>query len=376
MLSTRKSRVTDRARIREIEAQIHLLAAEKDALRRRLDSYTYPVLMLPNEITSEIFRKSLPDYPHAPPPSGPGSPMVLTHVCRHWREIALSMPVLWRAISMDATADLISCWLERSGRKPLSIQISNMLDAVETSRFASLVPHHARWEHIQLRIESSQLPGLLRPMPLLRHIEIDVNEMPSDTRLTGVPLLRSAILWEFDFHTVFLPWSQLTALALISTTPEECTPILHQAPNLVYCELVLIGTVPVAQPDITLLSLERLTLTHFTFTEEPIPTGFLDCFVTPALKQLRIVDRLIVRPNALRSFIEKSGCQLQLQVICFLGRHSITTPQPEYTEQFPGIRVTFEKNLDQWLEEAETQARKMMMKRLRCFLVDIPLFAD
>ncbi|KAJ7204565.1 hypothetical protein B0H12DRAFT_1330552, partial [Mycena haematopus] len=94
-MSTASSRAADRARIAEIEAQIlQVLEAEKTCTQKRLDSYTYPVLTLPNEITSEIFTKFIPVYPSPPPFTGLLAPTILTQICRKWRDIALTTPAL------------------------------------------------------------------------------------------------------------------------------------------------------------------------------------------------------------------------------------------------------------------------------------------
>ncbi|KAJ7086305.1 hypothetical protein C8R43DRAFT_311955 [Mycena crocata] len=68
---------------------------------RLTDSLVYPVLTLPNEITSQIFIYFLAAYPRCPPFQGLLSPIILTHICHQWREIALSTPALWRAITLD-----------------------------------------------------------------------------------------------------------------------------------------------------------------------------------------------------------------------------------------------------------------------------------
>ncbi|KAJ7149593.1 hypothetical protein C8R46DRAFT_1125592 [Mycena filopes] len=80
----------DRTRVAELEAQIlHLeqslhalqdeqplrsLKDERDLAQQRLDSYHYPVLDLPLEITCEIFLQFLPVYPVSPPLIGLESP--------------------------------------------------------------------------------------------------------------------------------------------------------------------------------------------------------------------------------------------------------------------------------------------------------------
>ncbi|KAK6978014.1 F-box domain-containing protein [Favolaschia claudopus] len=91
--------------IHDLEAQMAVIAerlsvlrSEKLEIKNRLDSYTYSAL--PNEITAEIFLQFLPPYPVAPPMLGPRSPILLTKICRQWREVALTTPMLWRAITL------------------------------------------------------------------------------------------------------------------------------------------------------------------------------------------------------------------------------------------------------------------------------------
>ncbi|KAJ7471095.1 hypothetical protein FB451DRAFT_1473188 [Mycena latifolia] len=69
-MSTATTRAADRAHIADIAAQIltlkpslRVLRAEQQRTQERLDSYTYPVLTLPNEIVLEIFIHFVPGYP-------------------------------------------------------------------------------------------------------------------------------------------------------------------------------------------------------------------------------------------------------------------------------------------------------------------------
>ncbi|KAJ7741114.1 hypothetical protein B0H16DRAFT_1378380, partial [Mycena metata] len=74
----------------------------EDALQTKAhsDASTYPVLTLPAKLVSEIFIHFLPAYPKRPPIKGVLSPFTLGQICRTWRDIALSMPRLWRAVEM------------------------------------------------------------------------------------------------------------------------------------------------------------------------------------------------------------------------------------------------------------------------------------
>ncbi|KAJ6610358.1 hypothetical protein B0H10DRAFT_1811711, partial [Mycena sp. CBHHK59/15] len=89
-----------RARILDLDAAIiqQKLVLEKiDADRRsvqlQLDTVTYPLLTLPNEITSEIFMHCLPAELEQPRQSQ--APILFLRICRAWREIARSTPGLW-----------------------------------------------------------------------------------------------------------------------------------------------------------------------------------------------------------------------------------------------------------------------------------------
>ncbi|KAJ7822363.1 hypothetical protein B0H13DRAFT_1659736, partial [Mycena leptocephala] len=84
---------------------------------------------LPNEIIFEIFIHFLPIYP-AWPFTGLLSPTTLTHICRQWREITLTTPLLWRAIGLsdERRSDICNTWLTRSRRCPLSIHVNEHFD--------------------------------------------------------------------------------------------------------------------------------------------------------------------------------------------------------------------------------------------------------
>jgi hypothetical protein len=88
------------AHLVDLERSLSVFRTEKTLVQERLHSYRYPVLELPNEIIFEIFIHFLPIYP-AWPFTGLLSPTTLTHICRQWREITLTTPLLWRAIGLS-----------------------------------------------------------------------------------------------------------------------------------------------------------------------------------------------------------------------------------------------------------------------------------
>ncbi|KAJ7223927.1 hypothetical protein C8J57DRAFT_969121, partial [Mycena rebaudengoi] len=73
------------------------LEARRTSIQLQLDRVPYPILTLPLEITSEIFIQCLPEPPalenaHI---DALQAPLLLLHICKEWRRIALSLPALW-----------------------------------------------------------------------------------------------------------------------------------------------------------------------------------------------------------------------------------------------------------------------------------------
>ncbi|KAJ7738984.1 hypothetical protein B0H16DRAFT_1729659 [Mycena metata] len=102
----------DRTRIAAIESQsLHLqhamrtLRVEKDVAQKQLDSYHYPVLTLPNEITSEIFLHYPPAYPYFTPGL--------------WSVMGLSNAV----VPIESQLEIGNLWLDRSRQCPLHINV-------------------------------------------------------------------------------------------------------------------------------------------------------------------------------------------------------------------------------------------------------------
>ncbi|KAJ7659293.1 hypothetical protein DFH06DRAFT_1327119 [Mycena polygramma] len=322
----------DRDRLQVLEPQIlelrrslEALETEQASVRERLDSYKYPVLTLPNEVASEIFVQFLPPYPLCPLTYGPLSPEHLLLICKKWTEIALSTPALWRAMDLQdgVQSGRLNTWLRRSGGCPLSFSIQMEHPSNEdTAALELLVPHRARWEYFELL----RLPYTL---------------------FYGIPRHASAAdrhTAEFPFPPALLPWAQLTSLNLIGSGPHECTPILLEVSNLVYCELTLryADTLDLPRCNISLPHLESLVLVSSVYSWLPLP--YLLCFVAPALRRLQLPEdgsREADRSDAidvLNSFISMSGCKLE--ELRITGR--CQTPSDMYIAAFPAIpKISF-----------------------------------
>ncbi|KAJ7207945.1 hypothetical protein GGX14DRAFT_543509 [Mycena pura] len=369
-----------RTRIADIEAQImkhensiRELHAEKERIRKQLHAYRYPVLTIPTEIICEIFTRALPVYPDRPHMTRSHSPTNLTQICRRWREIALSTPILWRAVSLETArarqAPSIAAWLSKSGSFPLSIHATSKYEWVADELLDAILPYRARWEHIRLHLPESALASISGRMPLLRQVELAVSPIGSLKSIAWLrnsyaPRLRAAILWEFHYIPSLecIPWTQLTALTLVHTTPIECIPILLQAVNLVYCELIFacVRTETVPNTIITLASLKTLVLGRASGIGDFPSAEFLETFVVPALLSLRVHVQLLdlwpIPCNTLKILIENSGCKLDK--ICITGS---SERHPDYRNIFPDIpRILFDEEGDKWQGKERERTRTSM----------------
>ncbi|KAJ7113019.1 hypothetical protein C8R44DRAFT_882055 [Mycena epipterygia] len=380
-MSTAATRAADRARNADIETEIlylerriSLLRIEQAPIQQRLDSYMYPVLALPTEIVSEIFIQFLPVYPRCPPMLGLLSPNLLAQICRKWREIALSTPALWRAISLDRDSDhagdnilqqvhILQSWLRRSGSCPLSIQMNGGVDgSFILNVFEAIVPHRARWEFLKLASTSlSDLDTIEGPMPLLCDLSFapfdgDSSDSTPSATFCQAPRLRAFTdtRWhggDFTYPPDFLPWSQLTSVTLVRVTPSECAPILTQTVNLVHCQLVVFEDY-IYQLDLELPCLESLVLMKYRKRYVPL-IRYLNQFIVPALRRLQVPDEFLGPSSIdmLKSFILKSGCQLQ--EVCITGKRSLS--RASYRHAFPSIpNFTFNRELTHWEDDEES----------------------
>ncbi|KAJ7130372.1 hypothetical protein C8R44DRAFT_872183 [Mycena epipterygia] len=221
------------AQILELEIRIRSLRQERDLPQGRLDAYTYPVLTLPNEIVSEIFVHFLPVYPRRPPMIGRLSPASLGQICRKWREITLSTPALWAAITLPLPTEkrdpqrlqLLETYLERLGSRLLSIQLVTYGSRELTSFVQAIAPHSARWEYLDLCIPHNSLRSwnFEGPLPFLWSLKIstwETEDNPALCTFQTAPLLRSvALQYYYDNYGALLPWHQLTVIIINFIVP-------------------------------------------------------------------------------------------------------------------------------------------------------------
>ncbi|ESK95825.1 hypothetical protein Moror_12437 [Moniliophthora roreri MCA 2997] len=128
--------------VRLLNEKISQLQAQRDKLQSFIDCHRVllsPARRIPRDIISEVFLHCLPTD-SLPVRSIGEAPLLLTTICRSWREIALTTPRLWRAFHFvfpvagnildddfrslfQARKQGLQLWLERARSVPLTLSL-------------------------------------------------------------------------------------------------------------------------------------------------------------------------------------------------------------------------------------------------------------
>ncbi|KAJ3563245.1 hypothetical protein NP233_g9063 [Leucocoprinus birnbaumii] len=168
----------------KIDSRLETLNAEIAGLSTQRNELA-PIFILIPEILVKIFTL-VRDACHAMVPENePHTPMPwlrVTHVCRHWRGIALAHPALWSRLNfMDD--ELVDMMLSRASMTPLTVKASigrrvwELHEAIERT-----IGHHTHIRHLEIKCEMAwEEPKLLQRIVL-------------DSLACSYPLLEVAIL--------------------------------------------------------------------------------------------------------------------------------------------------------------------------------------
>ncbi|KAJ7121622.1 hypothetical protein C8R44DRAFT_786569 [Mycena epipterygia] len=257
----------------QIRSRLLELAAERVRLEAELDSLDYPVLDLLAEITTHIFLQFLPIDSQ---PSSSSAPLLLTKICRQWRQIALATAPLWQSITFSRVYwnhgcdNLLYMWLHHSAGLPLFLSFGCRSD-VQTQHLidASLIHCH-QWQEITLSGRVTlDVPNL--HFPLLRKVTLGTHPrgISGTIRIQNAPLLCEATtLVPGTHYNARLPLAQLTSLAVqTSESSADCLPMLRQcSDHLLHlshtggAQQITAAGAAMSQPHITLELLESLAV--------------------------------------------------------------------------------------------------------------------
>ncbi|CAK5284028.1 unnamed protein product [Mycena citricolor] len=299
-------------KIAALEWEIITLRAERQTL---LPFYT-PILLLPAELTSEIFQWSTQDEESCG--KGMEQSMRLSGVCRAWRDVAIWTPQLWTRfdvslfIANPAKLDeFVGLCISRAGSLSLELSVSFSWTP-PSSQIINVVQvvarHSTRWRALTFE---DLLPNALSVLPSgitwpsLERLSISAifkgEILTPFEAFQNSPALRTVRLAVLDDTHLLLPWSQLHHLTLIALDTDACVRVLRRTTGLqtLTCRSRLALPVPVE-----LVTLPDLVQYH-SLGDNLGPTAYL---ILPALQYLTIenlelVPGLLERSSAARTLI-------------------------------------------------------------------------
>lgn len=186
--------------------------------------------------------------------------MRLTHVCRQWRQIALSIPFLWKHIGVTADRsdvtprlECIKAWLIRAKDCPLSVNIGCLSDQYGHAWNAILdvvLPQSCRWRHVIIAcLHPADFSRVRNQLKQLETFSITVQGASGEA--TGAfeiaPALKNARV-DVQGHIGYrrarqfeLPWTQLSSFDACYCSSEHALTLLQMMPNIISFAVKLFG---------------------------------------------------------------------------------------------------------------------------------------
>ncbi|KAJ3547791.1 hypothetical protein NMY22_g1513 [Coprinellus aureogranulatus] len=247
--------------VREIRAELKDVEMELEALRLRFKALNEkkqgrerfiarhrallnPIRILPDEILRAVFDRCIPDrhsdtFPLTKPSnymSVRKAPLLLTFICRRWREVAVDYPSLWdsphiwiRQPSLAAQPDwnakalkiaqLSRLWLSRAPDRPLDLTIVSPGPAHDSaseglrSIWETLSASTVRWRSLQLDVAHELLDIILSvpstSVPTLNQLRLSLpfgcNTTRAATLFSERNLIGGAALRDVRFYSNATP---------------------------------------------------------------------------------------------------------------------------------------------------------------------------
>jgi hypothetical protein len=332
-----------------------------------------PIRKLPIDILQEIFIACLPA--HNPLMSRWEPPILLTHICSSWRNIALATPQLWKSIRIDIPfgrkfsstwidrSELLQEWLSRSAACPLDIYLVHWrtcdLEFYDDIIIDSLIRFSERWREVRFLAPSLPFQALVpitslppSKVPLLETFILNCEwPQPGPTTVNftqldpqsvfnvlKAPNLRDLSLPHINENVTRLPinWSQLTNISLEGTSRSahflsvsETYKLLSLCRNLITCKLEIgseTGDSEELPLEITTTALVSLPfLTRLSVREYASLSRLFTLLRLPSLNYIEFHTK--IRPT------QQSSISLLSLLTCFHNMIQLITDSRYFTRQ-------------------------------------------
>ncbi|KAK7031847.1 ABC protein [Favolaschia claudopus] len=332
--------------------------AELLSFREQTRGVLFPLRRVPPEVLCEIFQWALllpQDSPFREGFKISDSPWNLTHVCRRWRDVAISKASLWSLIAINYEDDsnpsslypvpMVERQIERAQSHGLRIHFYGSEHANSEPQIQvleCLMKYMPRWEELSIGLTSFLYPILERmsgQLFLLRRLWVEWMCLESQqsagpiTAFQRAPSLVDAAVCNVHMYTpILLPVGQLTRYQL-DVPWNAHRDILALAPNLIEAHIAVNHDEdddwpePPASDDKSL----QLTLLKRLYVSHP---EILQYVTFPVLEEIAMEidpDEVDAIPEYLEPSISRSSCPLRS--LCIVGSPILSST----LVQFPSV---------------------------------------
>ncbi|KAG1886140.1 hypothetical protein F4604DRAFT_1951531 [Suillus subluteus] len=308
-------------------------------------SFSSPISRLPTEILSEIFLYCLPEDEHLVHASKQ-APVLLTKICRRWREVAVGLPRLWCSLQLEVGYDdwqqrafCYDFWLKRSGRSCSSHTFSK-------SRTLSL------------DFQSCYGPFMMEDFHALKELTIRQDVLYDLARATSHTLSKLPVnlrrinmldlcfnLKKLDFFTDSA-WARLTHIEISIDGLDAFTRILRLCPNL--CSLKMFGafySIQTPEP-ITHTNLQSLHMSwSVLWSTDEQDIGLFNVITLPNLRVLEVSNAGWWPHGSFAKFLTRSKCPLE-RLIFGSGVWTTERQRAEYATLVPSFEFIADPEID------------------------------
>ncbi|KAG1756715.1 uncharacterized protein EDB91DRAFT_1213476 [Suillus paluster] len=319
---------------------------------------------LPTEVLAQIFHHCLPDFrrwehAYSWPCLKREAPMVLTRVCRRWRDVVVGIPSLWCKLYLrkhrkwEQAAFCYNLWLKRSRGFPLSLAL-NCYENDATTLRSLLQPYTNQISSLYIEcFQGANAERMWKDLPALQELTIRANRKlpaaPQTVSRLPFTLRNLKLVGQFvgpkrlsSLNPIF---AQLTNIELAVHQPNALLHLLQLSPNL---SSLTIGIGP---------GLLRRALQPFTHVKlQSLRIAYVyDCTLPKLFNALSLPNlRMLVAPDSrpwpheeLKALLARSNCPLESLIS---GNGATTDEQrAEYIALIPSLEVVVDPKYRDYL---------------------------
>lgn len=281
---------------------------------------------LPTEILSYIFVYCLPEDRYLSPASR-RAPILLTRICRRWREVAVGMPSLWCRLRVavehsdwQKQAFCYDVWLKRTLGHPLSLALRCYNNWTPLVR-SLLHPYIHQISSLKIDFEQVEQPEcVFKDFSALQELIIP-NHITFKLLCSFAPL-----------------WAHLTKVELLVDKPDAFLHLLRLCPNLSSLKNYANFFQKKSLRPFTHPKLQSLRLYGDPWSSREPLRGMFDALSLPNLCVLHVWNTSTWPHEEFKTFLIRSACPLESLV--FGGTVIMTVEQQaEYVALVPFLKV-------------------------------------